>query len=688
MSSIIHASVAEAQPILAEKLEQLAISEDALPSSPPSTASEDDSNTSSDVSTEPLAEDDTIPPAVEDTGPTSVPQKISSYPQSRITLIDRFIDQPRELRVAVIGGGLSGILAGVMLPAKVPNLNLTIYEKNHDFGGTWLENVYPGVRCDIPSHVYQSTFAPKTDWSDQFAPGAEIRDYWQSVARKYDVYQYARFHHKVTNLGWDTTESAWKVTVTNTQTGETTTEIADFVLTAIGRFNAWKLPDYPGLSDYKGVLRHASNWNSDFDPAGKKVAVIGNGASGIQLVANLQRVVSHLDHYARNKTWIAASWAGDERTLEPQPYTEEQKQLFSTDPEAYLAFRKDLEDKYWRRFSSFFRGSKENLELREKFTDIMRQRLHKKPELLEQLVPDFSPNCRRLTPGPGYLEAISEPNVSYITTPIAKFTETGIQTIDGEHRPVDAIFCATGAIGNMLPPFAIINSQGTDLRDIWDPSKAAADPTTQESSSSHSVVNKGYPYTYLGLATPRYPNLLFLSGPHGTGASGTVPHAVETQLTYFAKLLRKVSREGIATISPSKDATDDFVEYSDAFFSKTVLSDPCSSWYNGGRKGNRVTGIWPGSAGHVTAVRREPRWEDWEYSYLGDKLDGKVNRFQFFFGSGWTSKEAEEGSDMTGYLKLQAHPAFEGTTGKQVKGGGVDVRDLHEQWWDLPGYRG
>lgn len=164
-------------------------------------------------------------------------------------------------------------------------------------GGTWLENIYTGVRCDIPSHVYQSTFSPKTDWSDSFAPGAEIRDYWQSVAKKYKVYQYAKFNHRVDEASWD--GKSWSLNVTNVATGEAVQDKVDFVLTCIGRFNAWKLPTYPGMSEYKGILRHASNWDPDFDPAGKKVAVIGNGASGIQLVANLQRTVSRLDHYAR-----------------------------------------------------------------------------------------------------------------------------------------------------------------------------------------------------------------------------------------------------------------------------------------------------------------------------------------------------------------------------------------------------
>lgn len=253
-------------------------------------------------------------------------------------------------------------MAGILLPAKVPNIQLTIYEKNSDFVSDVLRTTVSsqtdttraadGSRMStpasaaIPSHVYQSTFEPKTDWSDQFAPGAEIRDYWQSVATKNNVHKHAKFNHRVDSLIWNEASSVWTITLTNTLTNTTSTATANFVLTAIGRFNACKLPSYPGIDTYRGILRQASHWNPSFDPTNKRVAVIGNGASGIQLVATLQKTVAHLDHYARNRTWIAASWAGDERTLSPQPYTESQKAQFASDPKAYLTFRKELEDKY------------------------------------------------------------------------------------------------------------------------------------------------------------------------------------------------------------------------------------------------------------------------------------------------------------------------------------------------------
>lgn len=511
-------------------------------------------------------------------------------------------------------------------------------------GGTWFENIYPGVRCDVPAHVYQSSFAPNTNWTEQFAQGAEIKAYWQGLARKYNVYDYLKLSQKVEELRWDEAKSVWNVNVHNLTTGEISSQEFDFVLTAIGRFNAWRLPDYPGINDFKGVLRHASNWDPNFDPKGKRVAIIGNGASGLQLTANLQKQVKHLDHYARNKTWVAASFAGDETSIEPIRISPELQESFK-DPNEYIKYRKALESKYFRGFSSWLKGSDLNEKSRQEFIDIAKKRLAKKPELLENIFPDFSPHCRRLTPGPGYFEAITEDNVDYIQTPIKRFTETGIETTDGKHREVDAIFCATGANVDMVPPFSIW-AHGKDLAKLWDKGG-----------------EYGFPYNYLGVSTPGFPNLGFIHGPHGSGRSGTVPHSVEVQVAYIANLLRKVSREGIKTIQPSKKATDDFIQYSDAFFDTTVLSENCSSWYNSGKPGSRIHGLWPASASAVSIIYRNPRWEDWEYEYLSET----GNRFAWYLGVGSTKKEQDPDADVTTYLK---HPES------------VDLRDVYESWWD------
>lgn len=430
----------------------------------------------------------------------------------------------------------------------------------------------------------------------------------------------------------------------NVRTGLLSGERADFVMTAVGRFNAWRMPDYPGMSNYKGVLRHTSNWDPDFDPNGKNVAVIGNGASGVQVVPALAKVVHRLDHYARSKTWIAGTFTGNnERSLEPRRFPAEQLASFK-EPKEYLKFRKQFEGKHWRRFAGVFKGSNRNAAMRKDFVQIMAQRLRRKPDLLNIIVPDFSPYCRRLTPAPGYLEALCEENVQLIQQPIKGFTANGIETIDGTVREVDAIFCATGANIDAAPAFSII-ARSIDLRTAWKP-------------DGHF----GFPYTYMGLGTPGFPNLLFVYGPHTAAHSGTFVHSLENQLTYYAKLLRKVSSQGIKTMEPSFKAADDFVAYSDAYFPTTVVSENCSSWYDGGKPGGRIHGLWPGSAARATIARREPRWEDWQYEYLSPT----GNRFGYF-GNGWTNKEQDADSDMTSYLKLPEN---------------VDLRTVHESWFD------
>jgi cation diffusion facilitator CzcD-associated flavoprotein CzcO len=492
----------------------------------------------------------------------------------------------------------------------------------------------------VPAHVYQTSFEPNTQWSEEYAQGEELRKYWTEIARKYGVYKYLQLSRKVEDLTWNDQKSTWLVKVKSPATEENYLTEFDFVLTAIGRFNAWKLPDYPGIEKFKGLIRHTSNWDPTFDLQGKKVAVIGNGSSGLQVVSNIHNRVAHLDHYARNKTWIAPDFHGDSKSVQRVLIPEETRKSFE-DTKVYLSYRKKIEANFWRGFDGWYKDSDSNKQAREDFYKHAETRLEKSPEWIKRLIPDFSPHCRRLTPGPGYLEAITQENVEYIQTHIKQFTETGIETVDGKHREVDAIFAATGANIDGVPPFSI-TAKGKDLTKLWSRDG-----------------EYGFPYSYLGLATPGFPNLLFILGPNGAGRTGTVPHNVEIQVTLFARILRKVAREGIKTIQPSRKAADDFVQYSDAFWKKTVLSENCSSWYNSGKPGSRIHGLWPGSSSLVSIVSKEPRWEDWEYEYLSDT----GNRLVWYFGNGSTNMESDPQHDMTSYL---------------VDPRNIDLRKLHE----------
>jgi hypothetical protein len=227
--------------------------------------------------------------------------------------------------------------------------------------------------------------------------------------------------------------------------------------------------------------------------------------------------------------------------------------------------------------------------------------------------------------------------------------------VDGVERLVDAILCATGADITSSPAFPVINGTGVNLQAAWRP---GGDP--------------GYPDTYLGMAAAGFPNLLLLMGPNsGSGFAGTVPHTVEDQVTYVAKILRKVSSQRIRTITPSKAAVLDFRAYCESFFPHTVVSEACSSWYNNHVKGGRIITIWPGSGAHVNYIRREVRWEDFEYTYRNQAS----NRFAYF-GNGWARRDVQakelkdpvrEDFDFTPYLKAEA-----GT--KE----GIDLRGYHE----------
>ncbi|KAI9044802.1 flavin-containing monooxygenase [Aspergillus affinis] len=590
-------------------------------------------------------------PRIGEPAPTTKPT-----PQNRpaFEIEEHPIDQVRPIKVGVIGAGLAGVNAGILLPAKLPGLDLRIYDKNADVGGTWFENTYPGVRCDIPAHVYQSGFSPNTQWTEEFAQGAEIRDYWQSVARKYDVYKYLRLQQQVEKAEWIPQQGKWRVTLLDLKENKTYIEELDVVIHAIGHFNAWKLPNYEGIDQFQGPLFHSSNWQHDVELNGKRIALIGNGASGLQVLPSIQPIAEHVDHYARNRTWVADSFGTTGvRRLEANLFTPEQLESFK-DPEKYIEYRKSIEQGYFSRFGAVFKNSAENQELRDKWTQLMLGRIGDKPQLGDKLIPEFPPNCRRATPGPGYLEALTKPNVSYIQDPIQRFTPTGIVTADGEERPVDVVICATGANVDHAPPFSVI-AGGVDLKTAW----------------KHDGL-WGFPYNYLGVATPGFPNLLWIGGPHATGHGGSVPNSLENQITYIAKILRKVRSQGIKAIAPSKAATDDFVEYCDTFYPRTVWtgnddSAPgqknCRSWYNGGRPGGRIHGLFPGSATSLNYLRRDPRWEDWEYEYTNPS----GNRFAYF-GNGWRTREKTKDADLTPHV---------------VRPEEVDLRTYMEGWWDV-----
>lgn len=339
------------------------------------------------------------------------------------------------------------------------------------------------------------TFAPNTQWSEYYAPGAEIRAYYERVTREYGVSEHLRLRHEVLRAVWSEATSRWEVEVENLETGEIHIETADFFVSAAGRLNVPRWPQIPGLdTEYKGRLCHTAAWDTRSDVAGKSVAIIGNGASGQQLMANILPRVARVDHYARSKQWILPTFTQNliEATGElPGGYvfSQGEKNKFAEDREAYLEYRRNIEVNLHGDYRGYLAGTAQNQAMRQRCLDTMLRRLGGNEKWLERLIPDYAPGCKRLTPAPGYLEALMNPNVDYVETPISHATAEGLVTADGKERKVDVVVAATGFQNGFLPLFPTIGKKGIDLAQRW----ASDGPI-------------GYPETYFGVMAPDMPN--------------------------------------------------------------------------------------------------------------------------------------------------------------------------------------
>ncbi|KAM5341974.1 hypothetical protein ACJ41O_015005 [Fusarium nematophilum] len=544
----------------------------------------------------------------------------------------RPVDKNRPMKVIVIGAGMSGIIAGIFMPRAIENLELTIYDKNADLGGTWFENVYPGIACDIPSHAYSFTFEGNPQWSSYYAPGAEIEAYLKRISDKYDATKFMKFKHEARRADWHSDKGKWRVEFQNLDTGETIVDTADVLCSAVGILNQWKWPDIPGLLDFKGKLVHSAHYDPSYDYTGKRVALIGGGSSGIQILPQIQKKASHIDHYMKGRTWIPPAGIGGEALLarggDPRTPAEDLER-FKKNPDEYIAYRRTIDNILHRPVEALYQDTEGTAVFTEMCKEHMKVKLAKKPEIYDQLVPDFPPGCRRLTPGPGYLEALVEDNVDFISTRIKKVHPTGIETTDGEFREVDMIICATGFDGIYKQHFPVIGQNGTNLQDIF----------------------KELPEAYLSMQPRDMPNYYCILGPNGGAGLGSAVPFLENATKYIIKVIQKMQREWIKSMLPKPEMIKYFGKYADRYFKPTIFAANCNAWWR--LKGNdtRLLAIWPGSQLHGSYILENPRWEDYTYEYMPEL---KGNPFDWF-GNGLTQGQID-GEDTTAYLDKAAVP--------------------------------
>ncbi|MGH3361962.1 MAG: flavin-containing monooxygenase [Nocardioides sp.] len=456
----------------------------------------------------------------------------------------------------VVGAGFAGLCAAIKL-AEDAESDFLVVEKGHDVGGTWRDNTYPGAACDVPSQLYSFSFAPNPDWSMSFSPQPEIQAYIKRVAERADVLDRFVFDTEVRSADWDEDAGRWTV---ETSAGTVT---AGTVIVGAGGLSAPKLPDIEGIESFQGEIFHSARWDHDVDLQGKRVAVIGTGASSIQIVPELQKVVEHLDVYQRTAPYVLPR--------HDRKYTRVERALFKRFPAVQKAYRTGI---YWGR-ETYVPGFTLEPKLALPAKKMALANIDKgitDPELRQKVTPTFEIGCKRILISNDYYPALGADNVDLVTDPIAKVTGDAIVTADGEERPIDVLVVATGFHTTDLPIAEQVHGRdGTSLAETWREQGMAA---------------------YKGTTVHGFPNLFFIVGPNtGLGHSSMV-FVIESQVAYIRDAIATMRRHEYATLEPTRAAQEKWNADIQRRMKRTVWSNGgCASWYLDEHGKNTV--LWP-----------------------------------------------------------------------------------------------
>ncbi len=426
-------------------------------------------------------------------------------------------------RVVIIGAGAGGIGLAIMLERAGID-DYVIFEKAAGLGGTWRVNTYPGAECDVPSHLYSYSFALNPDWSKTFAGQAEILRYLETCAEAAGVDAHLQLGTPVESITWSDDRSRWLVTAADGQQ-----VWAQVVVSAVGMFNAPAHPDLRGLEDFGGSVMHSARWDHDVALEGRRVAVIGTGASAIQIVPAIAPIVGHLDVFQRSPAWIMPR--------SDEPFTADQRRRFAESP---LDARRHRHAIY-----RFYEGNTvinvddRRVEVLEKFARAHLENSVRDPVLRAKLTPDYPVGCKRILLSSDFYPAIQRNNVDLITDPIDHVTRSGILTVDGAEHPLDVIVLATGyRATDYLHGLEVVGRGGRRLHDEWTEPRA-----------------------YLGMVAAGYPNFFVFYGPNTNQGGNSILLILEAEARYVVDALQTMDRDGIDTIEV-KDAVVD--AYNDA----------------------------------------------------------------------------------------------------------------------------
>jgi len=461
---------------------------------------------------------------------------------------------PQEVTFLVIGAGFSGLGAAIRL-TQAGHRDLVVLERAGDVGGTWRDNVYPGCRCDVPSNLYSYSFEAKPDWSETFPSQPELWDYLRRVVRNYRLGGYLRFGHEVTSARWDSAAGdggRWLVTTSRA------TFAARYLIAAVGALVEPSLPDIPGIEMFRGTVMHSARWDQDWQAGGRRVAVVGTGASAIQIVPSIQPAARHVTVFQRTAPFVMPH---SNRPVRPWA-----KALYRALPPAQRAARLSI---YWGR-ELLCLGFTRYPGILKRVEAVWRRHMESAisdPVLRAQLTPAYDLGCKRILPSNDYYPALAESNVSLVTEKIIEFRPESVVTADGTDHPVDTVIFATGFHVTDNPMFGrITGAHGRTL------AQALGE-------------------TYLGTVVPGFPNYFQVTGANTGLGHSSMLLMVESQLNYIADGIAKTEAAG-GRFEVRPEVAAAYNAELQRKLPKTVWGSGCSSWYLDA-EGRNLT-LWPG----------------------------------------------------------------------------------------------
>jgi cation diffusion facilitator CzcD-associated flavoprotein CzcO len=481
---------------------------------------------------------------------------------------------PQDFPIAILGAGFAGI--GTAIRLKQAGIeSFTIFERADEIGGTWRDNTYPGAACDVPSHVYSLSFEPNPGWTRKFSPAGEIQAYLLGLVEKWQLRSKLRLRREIVEARFDEERGVWSLTTAAGETHE-----ARVVVSGLGGLVDPATPDIKGVQSFGGEMFHTARWNHDYDLTGRRVAVIGTGASAVQVVPSIAPQVAQLSVFQRTPAWVVPKL--DRR------YSERALRRYAQHP---LALRASRLAKYWLSEllgPMVFLDSKRLSALGERMSLAHLRAQVRDPELRRKLTPHFQFGCKRILISDDYWASFERENVELVTEPIEEIRHGGIETADGRLHEVDAIVLATGfAVSLARAPFPVTGRGGRTLDEAWRDGAIA----------------------YKGMTVAGFPNWFILMGPNTGPGHTSVLVYTEAQIEHALQAIRKLRGEGLRWVDVRRDVQDRYNEGIQARM-KHMVWHTCQSWYLSPDGSNHA--LYPGFAAEYALRARHFRPRDYE----------------------------------------------------------------------------